>query len=200
MATPHEWGPTAPALDGAALLERAVSYTRTALQLVPGTDLDSRTPCAAWDLRTLLRHMDDALAALTEAAEVGYVDLRPVRAVPEGAELVHRLRDRACALLAAWAPDDLPDPVTVHDAPVRSDLLAAAGALEIAVHGWDVAQACGEDRPLPPLLALDLLDLVPALVDDSDREQRPPRFGAALVVPLHARPSDRLLAAVGRRG
>ena len=37
------------------------------------------TPCRGWDLLDLLRHMDDSLAALTEAAEIGYVDLVPVR-------------------------------------------------------------------------------------------------------------------------
>ena len=64
------------------------------------------------------------------------------------------------------------------------------------MHGWDVAQACGVDRPLPAALALELLDVVPLVVHDTDR---PGRFAARVDVPLHARPSTRLLAALGRR-
>ncbi len=79
------------------------------------------------------------------------------------------LRLRACALLAAWAHHPGSGDVSVSDRELRSDLLAAAGSLEIAVHGWDVAQACGVDRPLPAALALELLDVVPLFIGDADR-------------------------------
>ena len=210
MSSPSDWAPTPPAagpLAGPELLERAVGYTRTSLMLVGTADLTARTPCADWDLLRLLRHMNDSLAAFTEAAEIGYVDLVPVRAdpgthpieepAPELVEgLVEALKQRACALLSAWTHHPGPGPVGVADRELRSDLVAAAGALEIAVHGWDVAQACGVDRPLPPGLALELLDVLPLLVDAADR---PARFAEPVDVPLHARPSSRLLAALGRR-
>ena len=186
-------------LAGAELLERAVAYTRVSLQLVTPTDLDAPTPCTGWDLHALLRHMDDSLAALTEAAAVGYVDLVPVHG-PEtvghpGLELVDRLRLRACALLEAWTHHPDPADVTMADRELRSDLLAAAGALEITAHGWDVARACGVDRPLPAALTLELLEVAPLIVRDADRPQR---FADVVDVPLHARPSTRLLALLGR--
>jgi uncharacterized protein (TIGR03086 family) len=198
MSSPGRAAPL-PVLPGAALLERAVGYTRASLQLVPDADPEAATPCAGWDLLTLLRHMDDSLAAFTDAAEVGYVDLRPP---PDGdprrtaLQVVDRLKQRACAALGAWASPGVADTVRVADRGVRSDLLAAAGALEISVHGWDVAQACGVDRPLPPALAVDLLEVVPLLVGSADR---PHRFADPVDVPVHARPSSRLLAALGRR-
>lgn len=197
MSSSREWAvPMSGPGEGAALLERAIGYTRTSLQLAATADLTSRTPCDRWDLLELLRHMDDSLAAFTEAAEIGYVDLVPVRGTAPGAQLVDRLKARACALLGAWARHPGTGDVAVGDRELRSDLLAAAGSLEIAVHGWDVAQACGVDRPLPAGLALELLDVLPLLVGDEDR---PGRFGPPVDVPLHARPSSRLLAAVGRR-
>ena len=198
-AVPERVGPVAQdprRLAGAELLERAVAYTRGCLQLVPGTPPDAHTPCEQWDLRTLLRHMDDALSVFTDAAEVGYVDLVPVPADGELPLLVERLRQRACALLAAWSVHPGTGDVTVAGQPMRSDLLAGAGSLEITVHGWDVAQACGIDRPVPAALALELLDVVPVLVADADR---PARFAQRVDVPVHARPSTRLLAALGRR-
>jgi len=196
VSTPREWAP--PLLDGPALLERAVGYTRTSLQLVAGADLHAPTPCADWDLLTLLQHMNDSLAAFTDAADIGYVDLVPIGGeddAPAARVLVDRLKGRACALLAACAHHPGPGEVLVADRGLRSDVLAAAGSLEIAVHGWDVARSCGEDRPLPAGLALELLDAFPLLVGPEDR---PARFAPALDVPLHARPSSRLLAALGR--
>jgi uncharacterized protein (TIGR03086 family) len=198
MATPQEWATAA--FDGAGLLERAVGYTRTSLQLVPRADLHAPTPCAQWDLLALLQHMNDSLAAFTDAAAIGYVDLVPVPAEDTGPEvargILERLRGRACALLAAWSRHPPAADVAVADRMLRSDLLAAAGALEIAVHGWDVARACGADRPLPTGLALELLRAVPLVVSDLDR---PHRFAERLVVPDYADPGTRLLAALGRR-
>ena len=186
-------GSSSAAFDGAALLERAVGYTRGCLSLVAGADPSAPTPCARWDLRALLTHMDDSLAALTDAAEIGYVDLVPAPA-GDPALLVDPLRVRACALLAAWSQPG-PGDVTVADRVLPADLLAAAGALEVAVHGSDVARACGAHRPLPTALARDLLDLLPLLVDDADR---PHRFADPLDVPPHADAGTRLLAALGR--
>lgn len=183
--------------DGVALLDRAVAYTRSALQLVPGTDLAAPTPCHEWSLGDLLEHMDDSLATFTEAAEVGYVALSPVPPHPDpAAAVLLRLKARACGLLAAWSQEPGPGPVTIGDRNLSPDLLAATGALEIAVHGWDVARACGRDLPLPAALAVELLDVVPLLVHDADR---PGRFAERFAVPVHARPSSRLLASLGRR-
>lgn len=200
MSSPHEWAaPSAPAFDGPALLERAVGYTRISLQLTASADPTARTPCAEWDLLTLLRHMDDSLAAFTDAAEIGYVDLVPVRSERSGPDavqtVVDRLKGRACAMLAAWAQHPGTGHISVANRALRSDVLAAAGSLEIAVHGWDVAQACGVNRPLPAGLALELLDVVPLLVSDHDR---PRRFAQPVDLPLHVRPSSRLLGALGR--
>jgi uncharacterized protein (TIGR03086 family) len=108
------------------------------------------------------------------------------------------LKSRACALVSAWSRLDAllaARPVAVADRELSTDVLAGAGALEIAVHGWDVAQACGVDRPLPPALSIELLDMATATVRDADR---PGRFADPVDVPLHARPGTRLLAALGR--
>jgi uncharacterized protein (TIGR03086 family) len=199
VTSSHGWAEPQPARSPAepALLERAVGYTRVSLQLVAAADLHARTPCREWDLLRLLEHMDDALAAFTDAAEIGYVDLVPVRAGGEEAarSIVDRLRGRACAVLAAWARHPGTGEVSISDRALRSDLVAATGALEIAVHGWDVARACGVDRPLPAALAVELLDTVPLLVGAADR---PGRFAEPVDVPRHARPGSRLLAALGR--
>jgi uncharacterized protein (TIGR03086 family) len=208
---------------GVELLERAIAYTRGCLALVTDARLPAATPCEAWDLRALLMHMEDSLTSLHEAGTVRRVTTHPapgtttatrITARRTGDELVDALRSRACQLLADWSgvwsgvwSADWADPastsaaspgagdVVVDGRPLTSSVLTSAGALEIAVHGWDVSVACGADRPLPDALARDLLHLAPVLVSDADR---PSRFAHPLPSSSDDPASDRLLAFLGR--
>ncbi len=178
---------------GVELLERAIGYTRGALALVTPEDLSRPTPCTGWDLRRLLGHMNDSLALLEEAGSAHRVCLAVVPDDP--ADPVPGLRARACQLLATWSASTGPGQVSVDGRPLTTPVLTSAGALEIAVHGWDVAVTCGVRRPLPDALAAALLRVAPLLVTGEDR---PGRFGVPLPAPAGAGPGDRLLAFLGR--
>lgn len=183
------------ARGGVETLERSIAYAHASLQLVSQDALGNSTPCRGWDLRDLLAHMADSLVALSEAAEVGRVDLDPTELTGRFADdIVHILRRRACRLLGAWTNAGLA-PVAVGDRMLTGRIVTGAGALEIAVHSWDVAQACGRDRPIPAGLASELLELAPALVGADDR---PARFADPVQVTPLARPSDLLIAYLGR--
>ncbi len=142
--------------------------------------------------------MDDALDAFLEAA--GGTVAPPTG--PGGAPRpggTDSLCAKACALLGAWTSAP-PRPVTLgragRGAGVVMDpgLLVLTAALEITVHGWDVARALDLDHPVPPALAVDLLPVASALVGEG-------RFAPALAVAGDpGAPSGvRLLGAVGRR-
>jgi uncharacterized protein (TIGR03086 family) len=182
-------------VDTSALLGRAVDYTRGSLSHVTSALLSAPTPCSEWNLEALLRHMDDSLLAFTEAADVGYVDLGPVVPDDPAAELVGHLRARACALLAAWTHHPPTGMLAVADLALPAGLVAAAGALEITAHGWDVARACRVHHPIPAALAVALMSVVPQVVHDTDR---PHRFADPVDVPPAARPGARLLGLIGR--
>ena len=189
---------TGPPADASELLERALGYAAGSLALVRPALLSRPTPCAGWDLRTLLRHLDDSLLALIEATGTGRV-AAPGPAAPGPAaaavDPAGTLRDRARILIGRCAAGTGPAVVAVGDRQLTARAVAAAGALEIAVHGWDIARACGADRPLPPSFALRLLSVSSLLVDDADR---PVRFAPPLPVPDGDNPGSRLLAFLGR--
>lgn len=192
----------APALPELGLLERAVGYTRVALAAAPGADPTAPSPCSGWDLTALLRHMDESLVTLEQAGGTGSVNLAAGTARPRAAgaprsvpALVADIRDRACALLAAWTSSSGEALISVAGSPLHAGVIAAAGSLEIAVHGWDVARTCGLDHPVPEALAEDLLVYLPLLVQPGDR---PLRFAPEVPVPADAPAQQRLLAAVGR--
>jgi uncharacterized protein (TIGR03086 family) len=193
---------TAAALSGGvALLERAVGYTLGQLQAVTEAALARPTPCQRWDLRALLGHMDDSLAAMQEALELGSVDPEPVADWPgrggggDAAEaLVAGLRARGRRLLGALADGD-DDVVLIGGLPVPVRIVTSAGAVDVAVHGWDVGRACGTGVAMPEQLAEDMLGIAPLLVTGADR---PGRFGPAVAVPGGASAGDRLVGFLGR--
>jgi uncharacterized protein (TIGR03086 family) len=119
---------------------------------------------------------------------------------PDPSDPVAAVRTRAGELLAGWRrwaarPGQACVPVRVGGLPVPGETVALVGALELAVHGWDIAQACGSTRPIPVPLALAILRRAPQLADPATR---PDMFAAPVPVPPRASPSDRLVAFLGR--
>ncbi|HEX6676470.1 MAG TPA: TIGR03086 family metal-binding protein [Actinomycetes bacterium] len=182
---------------GAGLLERSLAYALGSVAAVTPALLPRPTPCGEWDLRGLLHHLNDALAALHEAAEGGRVALDPAAlGAGAAADPVRTFRERAARLLGAWTGAVGDDRVVVvEDLPLAAGMVAGIGAIELAVHGWDVARACGRRRPIPDALAAALLELCPLLVP---ARARAPLFAARVTVAPSASPSDRLVALLGR--
>ena len=193
---PDDLGRSVPSLTAALeLLERSVSYTRSSLQLITRDVIHAPTPCREWDLAALLEHMDDSLRALQDAADTGRV-VMAAQEPDDPDSPVSSLKRRACALLGAWTANDGADLVSVAGCPLTAQVLVMTGAVEITVHGWDVARACGSELPVPSPLAAALLPVVPSVVTDCDRGRR---FGPVVTVPPWASPGDRLVAALGRQ-
>jgi uncharacterized protein (TIGR03086 family) len=181
-----------------ARLVMAVNYSVAGAAAVTPDLLSLATPCRGWSLHTLLLHAIDSLDALAEGVGYGHVALHPSALAREpGSGPPAAFIERADALVEACArPAGGGDPVTVADCPLSRDVLIAAGALEIAMHGWDIFQACGCDQPIPDPLALDFLRLAPALITASERGRL---FAWPVALPASASPSDRLAAFLGRR-
>jgi uncharacterized protein (TIGR03086 family) len=178
-----------------AVLDSAVVWTRDCLQLARSSPLSVPTPCRDWDLGALLAHMEDSLETLTQAAELGRVEVAEPPLRPDPDRVVDRLVQRACHARAAWQQRLTSAPISVSDLPLGRDTVVLVGALEVAVHGWDVAQATGHGRRLPEDLAVHLYDVALAVVTPEERGRR---FGPAVTVPGTAPASTRLLAHLGR--
>ena len=134
-----------PPSGATGLLVGAISYALGVCALVGPGEMALPTPCADWDLAMLLGHLSDSMADLETAIRTGHLELEhPPAAVPVPGDPVEVLRDRAAELVCAsycyGGPEDF---VAVGGLPVPAGLVACTGAVEIAVHGWDVSAACG---------------------------------------------------------
>jgi uncharacterized protein (TIGR03086 family) len=184
------------------LLTGAVGYADGVLDAVTPPLLSRPTPCRAWNLGMLLEHVAESLAVLHEgltayrvAASPACTPARPAGDASSAAALVGAVRQRAAALLGASAQADSNLPVAVADHRMPLDCLRTTGALEIAVHAWDISQACGQRLPIPDEAAADLLAQARLLVP---RLGRHPLFAAPVPAPPRSTSSDRLAAYLGR--
>jgi uncharacterized protein (TIGR03086 family) len=187
------------------LLVGAISYMLGVCAPIGPAEMTLPTPCADWDLAMLLGHLCRSMADLETALRTGQLDLEEPASA--GGDPVEVLRDRAAQLLCAGYCFGGPERfVAVGGLPMPAGLVACTGAVEIAVHGWDVSAAraragrdrtdCGADvrgTPIPAGLAARMLRLSPLLV--AGREGL---FAVPVEVPAQASPGDRLVGYLGR--
>ena len=183
---------------GTSPLDQAISYAaRSVLDVTPAL-LPRPTPCRGWNLDMLLRHASESLAALHDGTVTGHVALIP--ASPDrdpAADPARTFQDQAGRLLAARATAGRRRQVLdVGDLPLPAIAMECTGAIEIAVHGWDISQACGQRRPIPEPLAATLLAVAPLLIPETGRH---PLFSPPVGVTAQAKPGDRLVAFLGRK-
>lgn len=188
----------APLSRGLELLESAVSYALASAGLATPQLLPRPTPCSGWDLETLLDHLTDSIAVLHEAITTAGASARAAPPHPgPGRDPVARLRGQAVRLLGACAAAGPAERlVAIGDRELTASMVAVTGALEVTVHGWDIAAACAAPRPVPPGLAAVLLPIAPLLVTPGSR---PGLFAGPVRLPGPACPGDRLVAFLGRQ-
>ena len=194
-------GVTDPPSGVTGLLAGAISYMLGVCAPIGPGEMALSTPCADWDLARLLGHLCESMADLETALRTGRLDLDGLPGRTEG-DPVEALRDRAAELLCAGYCYGGPERfVAVGGLPIPAGLVACTGAVEIAVHGWDVAAARGRagcDRgvpqtPIPAALATRMLRLGPLLV--AGREGL---FALPVAVSAEASPGDQLVGYLGR--
>ena len=150
-------------------------------------DLDAATPCDDWDVRTLLNHMLETQQYFVRSARGE--DASPPSPTP---------------------PDLMSGDPTADFEAVQSEMLTtfaepevierAGPALGIAfsdqlLHGWDLAQAAGQDATMPDGLPEAAYSLIHGRFTEDERKGV---FKPEIAVPSTATPQDRLLAYTGR--
>ena len=178
------------------LLSRAADYALAAAETVTPELWARPTPCARWDLQMLLRHACESVAALHQGLLTGRVALFSAPDDHSPLDLTELFGTRLAALVDEWPDTDASRVVDIADRGIAISAMAGAAALEIAVHGWDIAQASGHPRSIPPDLATRLHAIAARLIDDANRY---PLFAPPIPLAEGTGPGEELLAFLGRR-
>jgi uncharacterized protein (TIGR03086 family) len=185
--------------DIAALHRRALDHTRGVVARVRPDQLDQPTPDQEWDVRALLNHVVSGNLWAAELAAGKTIDDVGDRLDGDvlGDDPVGAYDRSARAARAAFeAPGALDAPCAVSYGPVPGSVYAGHRFIDVFIHGWDLAQATGQDPSLDPELVAacrEILEPQLAMLQGSGM------FGTPVEVPAIADPQTRLLASLGRR-
>ncbi|MQA05593.1 MAG: TIGR03086 family protein [Streptosporangiales bacterium] len=178
---------------------RAVAQTEDVIASVDEEQLDEPTPCAEFDVRTLLGHLVSVIRRVDVVGSGGSAfDVPPVAAdVTDDAWLTAFQRARA-AMEETWSDEAVLDQVLVLPFGEMPGRAALDGySMEFTAHGWDLAKAVGAVDRLDPQLAEAVLPKAHRMLAAEGREQLP--FDPVVEVPAGAGPYDQLVGWMGRQ-
>jgi uncharacterized protein (TIGR03086 family) len=161
-------------------------------------ELDGSTPCGDWDLRTLLNHTILWTSYSAERRAHGESVAEELMSKDFAAEPGFR-QDYEAQLgraVQAWSDPSAweGDIGVMGDATPAADV-AAMLIMEMALHGWDVAKATGQDYTCDEAVAQALIQTVEAQAELFRKYQG---FADAVTVAADASTFDRALALSGR--
>jgi uncharacterized protein (TIGR03086 family) len=184
-------------VDQIELIEKASAEAEKVVSNVKVDQLDNATPCAEFDLRGLLNHLIGAMTIQAEAAETGKAALPGPDADFIGDDPAQAVKDARDRLVAAWTkPGVLDKSLDLPWGQFPASMYAGMVFTESIVHGWDVAQATGQDfDPDPELAEAALAYLTP--IDGMLRQ--PQVYAERIEVSADAPVIERLIAFTGRK-
>ncbi|MGW3668444.1 TIGR03086 family metal-binding protein [Streptomyces sp. NPDC005141] len=186
-------------LEGIELLTRAHARLREVVAGVPEGAWGAPTPCSEWTVRQVLNHarLDQQAygAAITGS---GWPDGDPFHPVDgleaDAAAALDKVLADVADVYRGLSPDA--EEVATPLGPLPFPVAAAAGAMDAAVHAWDIAVATGQESPLDDDLAAGIGLAADRLADHLRNSFGV--FAAAREVPEGAGRAGALLAFLGR--
>ncbi|MEU7742471.1 TIGR03086 family metal-binding protein [Nonomuraea sp. NPDC049158] len=172
--------------DMMPLMTRATERTSGLVGAVREDQLGSPTPCAKFDVKELINHLEWVAQMFESLAHKG----------PrlEQGPYAGDFPERAERTLAAWSRREAWEG-TSPDMGLPMTALAHMYLIDLVVHGWDLARATGQQYSPEP-------EAVSRAVEFTDRMVEMGRqrgvFGPPVAVPDDAPAFDRLLGLIGR--
>lgn len=187
-AGPDEWAYAPANLTPIVAAEAALAVLQPVLRGLTVEDQPKPTPCTDFSCHQLAVHLMASIEQLGAMAGGTVTN-------PEEGSLENKVSVMAGQAIEAWRKVDLAGTVP---GPGGSEMPAAFAAtilpVELALHGWDLAQSSGQSMHISDELVAYLHTMTEGLVP-SGRGQA---FGDEVVPAKDATPFDRLAAYAGR--
>jgi uncharacterized protein (TIGR03086 family) len=184
-------------MDQIELFNRAIDQTGRIVSGVQAGQLGDPTPCAEWDVKTLLNHTIAVVIMFDGAARgkefegshfaTDNVGDDPGASYKAAADKLHEAVAQPGVIDATW---------NMPFGAVPGNAAVGFATLEVAQHGWDVAKATGQK----PDFDQEVTEAAIAAAQAAPAElvRNPGVFGPEADCPESASMADRLAAFVGR--
>ncbi|MER5538173.1 TIGR03086 family metal-binding protein [Streptomyces mirabilis] len=188
-------------IDPRPLYTRATEQIAALVATVRPEQLAGPTPCAEFDVRTLLSHIAGGTRRIAVVGAGG--DGMAVRPFLDGVE-----DDRWSAaydevrteVQKSWANDARLDAlVTVPWGEAPGRIALSGYVMEAVTHTWDLSESLGRPLALDPELAEFALGIARRALPDERRDDEELPFDSAVPAPEGADAYGRLAAYLGRR-
>jgi uncharacterized protein (TIGR03086 family) len=188
-------------IDPRPLYTRATEQIAALVATVRPEQLAGPTPCAEFDVRTLLSHIAGSTRRIAVVGAGG--DGMAVRPFLDGVE-----DDRWSAaydevrteVQKSWADDARLDAlVTVPWGEAPGRIALSGYVMEAVTHTWDLSESLGRPLALDPELAEFALGIARRVLPDERRDDEELPFDSAVPAPEGADAYGRLAAYLGRR-
>ncbi|MFN8035582.1 MAG: TIGR03086 family metal-binding protein [Acidimicrobiia bacterium] len=186
-------------IDLPSLHARALRSTGEYVAGVRADQWHEPTPCSDWDVRALVNHIvsgnfwagelmsGKTIEQVGSALDGDLLGADPVAAYTASARIAEEAFD---------APGAMEAPAAVSYGPVPGEVYAGHRFLDVLVHGWDVAEATGQDATLDPELVEGCIAVV---LPQAEMLAGSGMFGH-VHAPAHEDRQSQLLAMLGRDG
>jgi uncharacterized protein (TIGR03086 family) len=178
-------------------MQEAGATVAAAVRSGAHADLAAPTPCADYDVRTLLRHFVGTSGAFINAGRTHALDPDDPwgsQATLNEQQWADQLAGQVEAMGQAWSR---PEAWTgsIEGAKLPAQAIGELGLIELLLHGWDVARATGQSLRVSDELGAELLRcLEPTLEQGREFEV----YGPEVTVAADAPPFTRALGLSGR--
>ncbi len=168
------------------------------LVAVPDSALAAPTPCAEYDVKSLVNHLFQVVVEFQKLAAKGESDFAstPDR-VGAGPDWRERFAGEADRLVTAWSAPGAEDGVAgAWQMPAR--LVGSMALLDLTVHVWDLARATGQEYPVAGWAEPVVEQLSGTVATLAPTARTTGVFADPVPVGADASPFERLLAQTGR--
>jgi uncharacterized protein (TIGR03086 family) len=186
-------------IDPRPLYARATEQVAALIRTVRPEQLDGPTPCAEFDVRTLLSHMVGGSLRIAVVGEGG--DGMAVHPFAEGVadeDWTTAYEEVRTRVVKAWESDArMEAPVRVPWGEVPGRAALSGYHMELVTHTWDLSESLGRPLALDPELADFALSTARRVLAEPERDADTP-FASAVPAPEGADVHGRLAAWLGR--
>lgn len=186
-AGPDAWAFAPENLNPLVAAEAALAVLQPVLRSIKPADATAATPCSEYDVDALVGHLLESLAGL--GAMAGAEVSEPAHDTYED-----RVSTLAGDVITAWKGVDLAGTVQTPGGERPADFVVRIIALELLLHGWDLAQATGQVPHVADSVVAYIRELTTPVVE----AVRGSSIKPAVEAPAGASPLDAFAAFAGR--
>jgi uncharacterized protein (TIGR03086 family) len=184
-------------MEQAAALEAALANTTRLVEGIAEDQWDNVTPCSKWNVRQLVTHTAGVMANFSNGASN-----QDLAGNPDDFDLGDNpgvtLANLSAENVAAWRHrGELESIVSLGENQFPGAVGISINMLDAYVHGWDIAEATGQDAHLDADICAGLLGFARQAVPEAPREGD--NFHAVVATGADAGTADQLLAYLGRQ-